>query len=76
VLEDGRFGTLRAGERVGEDLRTSAVGFAAVLDGQDEDGIAKIAEADAIVASPETKFRRLDVLEALDIAFAGREKAS
>jgi hypothetical protein len=55
--------------------RGSAVGFAGVLDGQNEDGIAEITKANAVVASAETKLRRFDVLQALDIAFSGGEIA-
>jgi len=40
----------------------SAVGFAAMLDGQDEDGIAVVVEADAVVADAQPHLGRLDVL--------------
>lgn len=53
-----------------------AVGFAAVFYGEDQDGISEIVEADAVVADAETELWRLDVLEALDIAFAGGEITS
>jgi hypothetical protein len=56
--------------------RRLAVGFAAVFYGEDQDGISEIVEAGAIVADAETELWRLDVLEALDIAFAGGEITS
>ncbi len=51
-----------------------AVGFAAVLYGEGFDGIAQVMEADAIVSDAEPKLWRVDVLEALYIAFAGGEE--
>jgi|HubBroStandDraft_1064217.scaffolds.fasta_scaffold11940_4 hypothetical protein len=57
-------------------FRSLAVGFAAVFYGENQDGISEIVEADAVVADAETKLWRLDVLEALDIAFAGGEITS
>jgi len=53
----------------------SAVDFAAVLDGEDEDGIAVVVEADAVVADAEAHLWRLNVLKALYVAFAGGEIA-
>jgi hypothetical protein len=53
-----------------------AVGFAAMFYGKDHDGFAEIVEADAVVAGSETELRRLDILEALDVAFAGGEITS
>jgi hypothetical protein len=46
---------------------------AIVLYGEDFDGVAKVMEADAIVADTETELWRFDVMEPLDIAFAARE---
>lgn len=48
-----------------------AVGFATVLYGEDFDGIAEVMEAEAIVADAEPELWRVDVLEALYVAFAG-----
>ena len=48
-----------------------AVGIAAVADGEDFDGVAEIVEADAVVADAEPQLGWLDILEALDVAFAG-----
>ncbi len=56
--------------------KRSAVGFAAVFDGEDHDGVNEIVEADAVVAGAETQFGRFDILEALDIAFACGEVTS
>jgi hypothetical protein len=49
----------------------SAVGFAAVFYGEDQDGVSEIVKADAVVAGAEAELWRLDVLESFDIAFAG-----
>jgi hypothetical protein len=40
----------------------SAIGFSAVLDGEDFDGVAQVMEADAIVADAEAQFGRLHIL--------------
>jgi len=40
--------------------------------GDDLDGVAQVMEADAVVPDTETEFRRFDVMEPLDIAFAAR----
>lgn len=53
-----------------------AVGFAAVFYGEDQDGISEIVEADAVVADAEAELWWFDVLESLDIAFAGGEITS
>jgi len=53
-----------------------AVGFAAVFYGEDKDGIAEIVEAYAVVADAEAVLWRLNVLEVLDIAYAGGEITS
>jgi hypothetical protein len=53
----------------------SAVGFAAVLDGGDVEGLAVIVEAGPIVADAEAELGRLDVLKALHVAFEMRPKA-
>ena len=53
-----------------------AVGFAAVFYGEDKDGIAEIVEAYAVVADAEAELWRLNVLEVLDIAYAGGEITS
>jgi hypothetical protein len=52
----------------------SAVGFAAVPDGEDFDGVAEIMEADAVVADAEPELRGIDVLETFYVAFAGGEE--
>ena len=57
-------------------LRSLAVGFAAVFYGEDQDGVSEIVEADAVVAHAETELGRVDVLESLDIAFAGGKVTS
>ena len=49
----------------------SSVGFSAVFDGGDVEGVAVVVEADAVVADAEAELGRLDVLEALYVAFAG-----
>ncbi len=55
----------------------SAVGFAAVFYGEDQDGVAEILKADAVVADPETHLGRFDILEALGhAAFARGEITS
>src|SRR5450755_318595 len=41
--------------------------------GDDFDQVAEVMEADAVVSDTETEFRRFDVMEPLDIAFAARE---
>jgi hypothetical protein len=46
----------------------SAVGFTAVLDGEDEDGIAVIVEAHTVVTDAQAQFGRLEVLKALYVA--------
>jgi hypothetical protein len=56
--------------------RSLAVGFAAVFYGEDQDGVSEIVEADAVVAHAETELGRFDVLESLDIAFAGGKVTS
>jgi hypothetical protein len=56
--------------------RRLAVGFAAVFYGEDQDGIAEIVEAHAVVADAEAELWRLNVLEVLDIAYAGGEITS
>ncbi len=42
-----------------------------MLDGEDKDGVAEVAEAKAVVADAQPQFGRLDVLEALHVALAG-----
>jgi hypothetical protein len=74
IVEVGLLEDEAGAERMG--CSGSAVGFATVLDGQHENGIAEIAEANAVVASAETKLRRFNALQALDIAFARGEIAS
>src|SRR5450631_1667696 len=51
--------------------RSLAVGFAAVFYGGDADDVSVVMEADAVVAYPQPELRRLDVLETLNVAFAG-----
>ena len=48
-----------------------AVGFAAVLDGSDVEGVAVIVEAKPVIADPQAELGRLDVPEALHVALAG-----
>jgi hypothetical protein len=50
------------------------MGLFPVADAEDFDPIAVIVESNAIVAETETQFRRLDILQALHIAFAGRKE--
>ena len=52
-----------------------AVNFAAVFDRQNLKRVAKVIVADPVIADTEAKLRRLDVLEAFDIAFADGEEA-
>jgi hypothetical protein len=52
-----------------------AIGFVAVFYGGNANDVPKVMEAHAVVADPETKLGRLDVLEALDVAFASVQKA-
>jgi hypothetical protein len=49
----------------------SPVGFTTVFHGGDANGVSLVMEADAVVADAEAELGRLDVLEALDVAFAG-----
>ncbi|MGA7219767.1 MAG: hypothetical protein WBX38_15710 [Candidatus Sulfotelmatobacter sp.] len=56
-------------------LFVSAIGFAAMLYGEDFNDIVEITKADAIVTNAKTKFRRIDILESLHIAFAGEDRA-
>lgn len=44
--------------------------------GENQDGIAEIVESHAIVADAEAELWRLNILKALDIAFAGGEITS
>ncbi len=53
----------------------SAVGFTTMLDREDEDGVAVVVEADAVVAYAQTQFWRLDLLEAFNVSFAAGEIA-
>lgn len=53
----------------------SPIGFAAVFHGGDAYGVSLAMEADAVVADAEAELGRLDVLEALDVAFAGLQIA-
>ena len=48
-----------------------AVGFAAVLDGSDIEGVAVIMEANPVIADAQAELGRLDILEALHVALAG-----
>jgi hypothetical protein len=48
----------------------SSVGLAAVLDGQDADRAAVVVEAEAVVADAQPHLGRLDVLEALNLAYS------
>jgi hypothetical protein len=47
-----------------------------MLEGENEDGIAEIVEADAIVANAEAELGRFDILKAFHIAFASGEITS
>ena len=49
----------------------SPVGFATVFHGGDANGVSLVMEADAVVADAKAELGRLDVLEPLDVAFAG-----
>ncbi len=46
-----------------------------MADGKNEDEVAGVVETDAVVAGTEPELGRVDVLEALHIAFASREIA-
>ena len=48
-----------------------AVGFAAVLDGGDVEGVFVVVEAEPVIADAQAELGRLGVLEALHIALAG-----
>ncbi len=54
-------------------LGVLTVGFAAMFYRDDKDGIAEIVKANAVVATAEAELRRLDILDALNIAFASGE---
>jgi hypothetical protein len=71
---DGTPLKLRLGGPVSSD-RISAISLAAMSHGDDFDGVAKVMEADAIVADTETELWRFDVMEPLNVAFAAREDA-
>ena len=49
----------------------SAVGFAAITDGGDVEGVAAVVEAEPVVADAQAELGRLDVLEALHVALTG-----
>lgn len=51
--------------------RDLAVRFAAVADAGDFDGVAEVAEDDAVILGAETVERRVDALKPLDVAGAG-----
>ena len=55
--------------------RGSAVGFAAMEDAPDFEGIGDVGKEKPVVADAEAELRRLDVLEALHVAFAGAGEA-
>ena len=78
---------LREGVRRGEILGgvrpvgilqwvASAVGFAAVFYVRDANSISLVMKAHAVVADSQPEFRRFNVLETLDVAFAGFQIAS
>ena len=54
----------------------SAIGFAAVFHSKNQNRAAEVVEADSIVSASEAELGRFDVLEALNIAFAGGEITS
>src|ERR1035437_7119423 len=54
----------------GTGIQISAVGFAAMLDSKNEDGIPLIIKADAIIADAEPQLRWFHVLKTFDIALA------
>jgi len=54
----------------------SAVGFAAMLYGEDHNRIAEIMEADPVVAAAQSELWRLGILKAFNIAFAAGEITS
>ena len=49
----------------------SAVGFAAMLDGGDFEGVGGHVKADAVVADAESGLGRVDILQALHVALGG-----
>jgi hypothetical protein len=55
---------------------SSAVDFAAVFNGSDANGVFVVMEAHAVVTDPQPELGRFNVLETLDIAFAGFQVAS
>src|SRR6185437_7731563 len=53
----------------------SAICFAAMFDGEDEDGVTVVVEADAVVANAQAQLGRLDILKSLHVAFTRGEIA-
>ncbi len=56
-------------------LFSLAVSFAAVLDREYLERVAKVMVTDSVVADAEAKLGRFDILEALNVAFASGEEA-
>jgi hypothetical protein len=54
---------------------SSAISFAAVLYGEDFDGVIELAKADAVVADTETELWGFDIAESFNVAFAGDDRA-
>jgi hypothetical protein len=57
------------------DWQSSAVGFAAVFDGDYLNHVAEIVEEVAIISNPEAELTRIDALEALDVTLTGSQQA-
>lgn len=51
-------------------LPTSTIRFAAVLYGQDFNGVAEIVEADTVVTDSKAELRRINVAKALHVTFS------
>jgi len=54
---------------------SSSIGVLAITNAGDFDGVAEIAEDDAVILSAKAVERRLDALEALDVAFLRFQKS-
>jgi hypothetical protein len=52
-----------------------AIGFAAMLYGEDFEGVVPIVKAKPVVAEAQAELRRFDVLESLDIAFTASDES-
>ena len=56
-------------------VRRSAVSLAAIADAKDCDGLPVVMKTDAVVAHAQAELRRIDVLEAFDVARASHGEA-